>query len=158
MEKPPGDVGDRSTRYTSGQITRTEELLAAADLPPLEGAERRAELLVMLAHRCIDWDVWGGSRMIRYWDAFTERVGTACYAGPSIADWWRRMSVQMNLVLPYSSEEKLLLASIMSAGEDRAVLNALRSHAQNLVLRVRVAIDVKNESKSEEADEQGALL
>lgn len=143
-------------------MSRAEELLAAADLPPLEGAERRAELLVMLAHRCVDWDVWGGSRAMRYWDALTERVGTACYAGPTLADWWRRMTIQMSLVVPYSSEEKILLASIMAGGDDRNVLSALRLHAQNLVLRVRIAVEAKNEARKqkneESSEDQGVLL
>jgi len=33
-----------------------------------------AERLVALAHGCVDWDVWGGSRAIRYWDALTDQA------------------------------------------------------------------------------------
>ena len=52
----------------------TKEWMDAAGIDPLEGPARTAELLVASAHRCVDWDIWGGSRRLRYWDALAEAV------------------------------------------------------------------------------------
>lgn len=73
------------------------DLLAGSPLDETTGDDRGAEVLVALAHECVDWDTWGGSRALRYWDALTDRVRASCYAGPRLTDWWGRITRQMQL-------------------------------------------------------------
>ena len=120
-------------------------MMARADLPPLEGAAGTAELLACLAHRCADWDVWGGPRAVRYWDALTANVRAACYAGPRLALWWERLTRQMTLHPPSRAADRQLLAGLLAGGGDAAVLAALRREAESLVLRVRIAADTRRE-------------
>lgn len=121
--------------------------LAAAGLPPLPGPSGRAELLVMIAHRCVDWETWGGARAIRYWDAMGQRVRSACYAGPTLGAWWERLSRQMSLTPPRSAADREALATLLSEGADAAVLAVLRSQTELLLVRVRVAADTRRETR-----------
>src|SRR5690606_3790345 len=63
----------------------------ADEIGVLDPVSARAELLVAVAHECRDRGVWGGDRALTYWDRLPEKVRAACYAGPSLADWWQRM-------------------------------------------------------------------
>lgn len=126
-------------------------MMDAAGLPPLDGEQRTAELLCAMAHRCADWEVWGGPRAIRYWDALTARVRQACYAGPGLAMWWERLTVQMSLTPPARKADRALLASLLAGGADQAVLAVLRREAEALVLRVRVAADTRREARAPRA-------
>lgn len=125
------------------------DVLAASPLPPLDGPDAIADQLVTVAHRCVDWDVWGGARTIRYWDSFVDRVRASCYAGPTLADWWGRLTTQMSLHAPHTDSDRELLGRLLACGDDAAVLSVLRGRADMLVLRLRVA----NEAlKSERGD------
>jgi len=126
-------------------------MVDAAGLPPLEGPQRTAEVLTAMAHRCADWDVWGGPRAIRYWDALTSRVRQACYAGPRLSLWWERLTVQMSLTPPPRKADRALLASLLAGGGDAAVLDVLRREPEALVLRVRVAADTRREARAARA-------
>lgn len=130
-------------------------MLADCTLPSLEGPEGTAELVVAVAHRCADWDVWGGTRSIRYWDALTDRVRTCCYAGPRLADWWDAMVRRMSLHAPPTSTERAALAGALGSGNDRAVLVVLAGNAEALVLRVRVANEQRKTARFEETDKAG---
>lgn len=110
-------------------------------LPPLDGPEAIADQLVELAHRCADWDVWGGARAIRYWDAFTERVRASSYAGPSLADWWEAMVRRMSVHQPARADDRRRLAELLAAPDQAAVRDCLRNRAEHLVLRQRVRSD-----------------
>lgn len=130
----------------------TEKMLADSPLPPLEGPALTAERLVLLLHYGVDFNIWGGSRRIRYWDALTERVKASTYAGPTLASWWSEASTQI-VSAPRDSQERDELAHILSSGNDREVLKVLRSESQVLVLRVRVLSETRKvlrESRSEQ--------
>lgn len=132
--------------------------LDAGGLPPLDGPARDAELLVAVAHRSADWDVWGGARALRYWDALASRVRSACYAGPLLSRWQARLWSSMSLAGPYRDSDRRLLASLLSQGGDREVLAVLRREAPSLVLRVRVAADAarqRREQGHETGEEEG---
>ena len=118
-------------------MTVTDDLMAGGPLAPLEGPEGTAERLVLLVHRGVDWDVWGESRRGRYWDAFAERVRAATYAGPTLPDWWERLTVDISS-RPRSAAERAETAALLAAPDQRLVLVALRRHANALTLRVRV--------------------
>lgn len=124
-------------------MTVTDDLLACSPLPPLEGAQGTAERLVLLVHRGVDWDVWGGARRVRYWDALADRVRAATYAGPSLADWWQAVSAQISSA-PQSAPERAEMAALLATAEPRAVLVVLRSHAPALVLRTRVLSEARS--------------
>jgi hypothetical protein len=126
-------------------------VLAAAGLPPLTGPQAVAEQLVMLAHRCADWEVWGGPRTVRYWDALAMRVRAACYAGPTLGAWWERLSRQMSLIPPARAGDRVLLASLLAGGDDLAVLAVLRGQTEMLLVRVRCAVDVRRETRRADA-------
>lgn len=117
-----------------------DTLLAASPLPPLTGPEAAAERLVLLIHRGVDWQVWGGARRVRYWDALTDRVRAATYAGPTLSEWWRTVGTQIAST-PRTPADRSATAVLLAHPDQRAVLDALHRHADTLVLRVRVLIE-----------------
>lgn len=123
------------------------ELKQAANLPALSSsAEEIAEELVFLVHEGADWDVWGGARLKRYWDALAERVCAATYAGPSLNSWWDDISVRLPATAK-SPEHRLRLIELTGKGADKDVLKALRSKGSLLVLRLRVMLETAREQK-----------
>lgn len=126
----------------------TDEWLKASPLPPLDGAEGVAERLVLLLHYGVDFSVWGGARRVRYWDALAERVKAATYAGPTLAHWWGDASRQI-VSAPRSHDEREEVAHLLAVDNQRAVLSALRVHAEVLVLRARVVSEYRRQARSE---------
>lgn len=118
-----------------------------ATLPalPLEGMV--AQRLVLLAHYGADFTIWGGARRSRYWDALTERVKAATYAGPSLGDWWQAMSRSLPCT-PRNGSERADLVHLMSHEPALPVLMYLRRHPDYLVLRVRVIADARRSHHS----------
>lgn len=106
-------------------------------LPAVSEAESIAERLVLLAHYGADFEVWGGARRVRYWDALAERVKAATYAGPTLADWWERMAVSLP-TSPRDARERADVAGLLAYPIPREVLKVLRSQTAVTVLRVRV--------------------
>jgi len=138
------DLGyeETSDAHEPGVPFPTATWLAASPLPPLTGPEGIAERLVLLVHHGVDFSIWGGSRRVRYWDALTERVKAATYAGPTLNDWWSDMCSQI-VSTPRDDKERYEVAELLSYEDQRAVLRALRKHADVLVLRTRVVSDRK---------------
>jgi hypothetical protein len=132
----------------------TDALLAYSPLPPLEGPESIAERLVLLVHYGVDFDIWGGLRRVRYWDALTERVKAGTYAGPTLADWWSDVSALISST-PRDASEREELAVLISTSDDRAVLGALRKHAEVLVLRVRVIAEHRRSARTTRTEREG---
>lgn len=126
----------------------TDRWLSVSPLPPLPGAQGVAERLVLLVHHGADFDVWGGARRVRYWDALMERVKAATYAGPTLADWWVEVCSQLPAA-PRDEEERLEVAELLGTEDHRAVLAALRRHAEVLVLRARVVSDRKRQAREQ---------
>jgi hypothetical protein len=124
----------------------TAAFVADSPLPPVDDIDRSAEILLTLAHRSVNWDVWGGPKAMRYWDALTDRSRTAVYAGPSLGDWWQRMTTSMQLSPPHTKADRLLLAELLSCGHDREILDAFRNRSHLLVLRVRVNVEHHKEA------------
>ena len=116
--------------------------LSVSPLPPLSGPDAIAERLVLLAHYGADFDIWGGARRVRYWDALTEHVIASTFAGPALADWWTAMSAGLPSA-PRNADERADLAGLLAGGDDRAVLTVLRRRAEALVLRVRVIAETR---------------
>ncbi|MGH3993092.1 MAG: hypothetical protein ACRDSN_11600, partial [Pseudonocardiaceae bacterium] len=115
-----------------------EDLEASAlEVGALPAAEATAELLVGLAHQCRDRATWGGQRALTYWDRLPDKVRTACYAGPALANWWERMSRVLGCTPPRTPTDRADLARALACGEDFAVLDALRTRTESLCLRVR---------------------
>jgi hypothetical protein len=125
-----------------------DDLLATSPLPPLTGPEGEAERLVLLVHRGVDWDVWGGTRRVRYWDALADRVRASTYAGPTVSEWWQDICVQITSA-PQHPEDRADLAHLIATPNQRAVLNALHKHAATLVLRVRVLSETRRAARPE---------
>lgn len=117
-----------------------DELFAQSPLPALTGPEAAAERLVLLVHRGVDWQVWGGTRRVRYWDALTDRVRAATYAGPTLSEWWRTICTQITST-PRTASDRADTAMLLAHPDQRGVLDALHRHADTLVLRVRVLIE-----------------
>lgn len=127
-----------------------EALLAASPLPPLTGPESTAERLVLLVHRGVDWEVWGGARRSRYWDALTDRVRACTYAGPTLSQWWQEIAQQIGSA-PHYPEDRADLARLLAEPDQRAVLTALHTHAATLVLRIRVLTETRRETRDPQA-------
>lgn len=125
----------------------TARWLSASPLPPLsDPAVAAAERLVTLVHLGVDFSIWGGARRTRYWDALTDRVKAATYAGPTLAHWWTDVTSQI-VSAPRDSDEREEAATLLADPDPRAVLTALRAHADVLVLRVRVASDARRAAR-----------
>jgi hypothetical protein len=102
--------------------------------------------LVIAVHRGCDWTVWGTpSRRVRYWDALTERVKAATYAGPSLDHWWGWISRDLPSQ-PRDPQARADLQALLSH-EDLPVLKVLRDHAPVLVLRTRVLIESERDGQ-----------
>lgn len=116
-----------------------------AHLPPLQtSAEKIAEELIFLVHEGIDWDVWGGQRLKRYWEALAERVRAATYAGPSLDLWWDDITLRISSE-PKSSEHRSRVVALINSEDDKAVLRILRDKGSVLVLRLRVMLEMNRE-------------
>lgn len=114
-----------------------DDILARSPLPALSGPDGTAERLVLLIHRGVDWEVWGGRRRVRYWDAFADRVRAATYAGPTLSQWWQDIARELTST-PRTIEDRADIAELIAVDNQRAVLNSLHTHAPTLVLRIRV--------------------
>lgn len=113
-----------------------------------EGPEAIAEKLVFLMHRGVDWSVWGGERRYRYWDAFSDRIRAATYAGNSLQDWWEALEKQITSQ-PRNPDDRMLATELLSQNksDERAILVNLRKHAGTLVMRTRVHIEASRKTK-----------
>lgn len=128
-----------------------DTLLARSPLPALTGSEGAAERLVLLVHRGVDWDVWGGVRRVRYWDALTDRVRASTYAGPTLSHWWQDVCTQISST-PRNPADRADLAHLIAHPDQREVLDALHAHAATLVLRVRVLVETLKAAPPLEGD------
>jgi len=129
----------------------TREWQSAVALPPAGWAEDVAERLVLLAHYGADFSVWSGARRARYWDALTERVKAATYAGPGLADWWRQMSVDLPTA-PRNAREREAVARLVGEQPARGVLRVLRGYPEVVVLRVRVIAEARRDAHERSSD------
>lgn len=119
---------------------------AAAEIGPVDGPAATAELLVAVAHATRDWEVWGGSRALEYWDRLPERVKVATYRGPTLGHWWSAIARQLGCSQPARKEDRQALAAALACGQDSPVLAALRARPEELVLRVRLAHDLHRQT------------
>jgi hypothetical protein len=129
--------GPKDPMTTPNTRLPLDDLLATSPLPPLDGPDAIAEKLVLLIHRGVDWDVWGGARRVKYWDALTDRVRAATYAGPTLSEWWQAICTQITSAPKYP-EDRADIATLIAQPSQRDVLDSLQRHAATLVLRVRV--------------------
>jgi len=120
----------------------TSGWLALSPVPPLTGVGATAERLVLLAHYGADFDVWGGARRVKYWDALADRVKAATYSGRTLTDWWETVS-RLLPSEPRNSGERRETVCLVYSGDDLAVLRVLRDHAAALVLRVRLVSEAR---------------
>lgn len=122
--------------------------------------EEFAFRLIALAHRCVDWQVWGGSRVARYWDALGDRIRISVYAGPKLADFWGRLATQMSLGDPPTMEERAELDAVLHCGADRAVLGILAKQHRAIILRLRVENETRKAARASaraDIDQEGML-
>jgi hypothetical protein len=125
------------------------EWLEQSPLPTLDGAAGTAERLVLLIHYGVDFNIWGGQRRVRYWDALAERVRAATYAGPTLEHWW--IDICRSIVSsPRDERERLDAATLLASANSREVLEVLRSQAPALVLRARVLSDARRQARANE--------
>jgi len=115
----------------------TEEWRSSIVLPPMPTEGIIAERLVLLAHYGADFNIWGGARRSRYWDALMERTKASTYAGPALSDWWQSMSSSLPCA-PRNARERADLVFLMSHEPALPVLYYLRRNPDFLVMRVRV--------------------
>lgn len=125
-------------------MTELRDLTQLPELP--DDAHRHAETLVLAAHRAMNLDVWGGSRLQHYWDALTARVYAGTLTGRTLMDWWQSMVVRMSLQ-PLRPEDRRDVDAALQSGLDAAVLRALAEHREALVLRVRLMVDAKRAAR-----------
>lgn len=125
------------------------EIISSSPAPLLTDANAaHAELLVFALHEGVDWQVWGGARRARYWDALADRVRAGTYAGPSLSDWWESSCYHLSST-PRDAEHRRMVAELLFDMEvnQKQVLKRLREDASVLVLRVRVHIESSRESQ-----------
>lgn len=127
----------------------TDAWLAESPLEPLTGPEGVAERLVLLLHNGVDFDIWGGARRVRYWDALSERVKAATYAGPTLSHWWGDVCRQI-VSAPRDHSVREEVATLLAAENGKAILVALRTHAEVLVLRARVVSEYRRQAREGE--------
>lgn len=127
----------------------TDSWLSESPLEPLTDSEGVAERLVLLLHNGVDFEIWGGARRVRYWDALTERVKAATYSGPTLSHWWGDACRQI-VSSPRDHAVREEVATLLAADNQRAVLNALRTHAEVLVLRTRVVSEYRRQARTED--------
>lgn len=121
----------------------TREWQAAVSLPPVEtDAQDVAERLVLLAHYGADFSIWTGKRRVRYWEALTERVKAATFAGPTLGHWWEWLSRDLPTA-PRNAREREDLAHLLASENPREVLRVLRGFPEIVVLRVRVIAEAR---------------
>lgn len=149
MANSPEHVHDGPRRLPGIATTALDEVMALSTLPPLTGADADAERLVLLVHRGVNWDVWGGARRARYWDALADRVRAATYAGPTASDWFQRVCAEITSQ-PRSAEDRHEVARLLATVDHRAVRGSLHRNATALTLRVRVLSEVLRAARSEE--------
>lgn len=101
-----------------------------------------AEQLIFLMHRGVDWNVWGGDRRYRYWDAFTDRIRAATYSGATLQDWWDSLCKQIKSQ-PRNAADRAFVVMLLSQNprDEKLILAALRKHASVLVMRLRVHVE-----------------
>lgn len=124
-------------------VNKIFSLIEHSMAPQLDaGPESIAEQLVFLMHQGVDWTVWGGERRYRYWDAFSDRVRAATYAGSTLQDWWEALEKQIKSS-PKSQEDRELITILLNQNkkDQRLILFALRKHSNTLVMRIRVHIE-----------------
>ena len=98
-----------------------------------------AEILVATAYAGRDRDVWGGDRALTFWDRFPDLVRAACYRGPTVAHWWDGITRVLGVQPPTAAEDRTALAKAIGHADQYGVLDALRSRAETICLRVRLA-------------------
>lgn len=98
-----------------------------------------AEVLVASAYAGRDRDVWGGDRALTFWDRFPDRVRACCYRGPTLGHWWDGMSRELGCQPPHRAEDRLALVRATNHTDQYAVLDVLRTQADTVCLRVRLA-------------------
>lgn len=111
--------------------------LVPTDVPPTIA---RAVLLVLAAHDGRDRGVWGGDRAITYWDRLPDRVRTSCYRGPTLGHWWEAITRTLGTTQPGRAADRDAIATALTAGDDIAVLDALRTRTEMVCLHARIAI------------------
>lgn len=123
--------------------TPTDAWLAtiATDMPPLTGPEGTAERLLLLLHYGIDWNhSWPGRYRNTYWDhLLPDRVLVATYRAGTLGAWWTDVATELSST-PRNTNERLELAALLRA-EPRPVLETLRTHTEELLLRVRIVTE-----------------
>lgn len=128
----------------------------AADLPACPSpAEDVAERLVLLAHYGADFSLWSGRRRLQYWQALTERVKAATFAGPRLGDWWEHLSRDLS-TRPRNAAERDSLARLLSYPQARSVLRVLRTYPEVVVLRVRVIAEARRDQQNGHRDDDPA--
>lgn len=122
----------------------------ATEVGPVDGPEATAELLVLAAHDTRDWDTWGGDRAITYWDRLPAKILAACYRGPTLAHWWQAITGTLGCTPPRRIEDRTAVAAALACGDDRAVLDVLRTRPEVICLRVRLAQDLDRQARTKE--------
>lgn len=133
----------------------TEEWRNSIALPPMPPEGDIAERLVLLAHYGADFNIWGGARRPRYWDALMERTKASTYAGPALSDWWQSMSSSLPCA-PRNARERADLVFLMSHEPALPVLYYLRRNPDFLVMRVRVIAEQRRIAYLEKQDKEQA--
>lgn len=124
-----------------------EEVLSVSPANPLENVDAAiAEELVYHLHQGVDWNVWGGPRSKRYWEALAERVKASTYAGPTLLDWWQSATTTLDSA-PRSIESRKRVVTLLQSEGQRSVMKSLRNNAVILVLRLRVHMEAVLESE-----------
>lgn len=120
--------------------TLTERIDALeTDIGPTDNPTRRAVLLVAAAHTTRNRNIWGGDRAITFWDRLPDRVRVACYRGPTLNHWWEAITRTLDCHALTRAEDRTAVAQALAQGDDRTVLDVLRTQAETVCLRVRLA-------------------
>lgn len=129
---------------------------ARDEIGRVDPARECAELLIGVAHQSRDRATWGGDRALTYWDRLPDKVRGGTYSSRSLDGWWMSMTRALGCGQPRDPDDRAALALALACGDDQAVLGAMRSSAEALCLRVRVAFH-RHRNQATETGTEGTL-
>ncbi|MEU4607533.1 hypothetical protein AB0F43_31495 [Kribbella sp. NPDC023972] len=139
----------------TAQKSPTDQWLAAADLPALDGPSDIADRLLLLVHYGIDWQQgWlsGARYRTTYWDPILpDRVICATFCADSLRRWYAEVAAEL-VSAPRNADERAELERLIrTTDRDHDVLQLLRTDTPGFILRTRITADAVRAARSKEA-------
>ncbi len=133
--------------------------LGMQEFPQIFGGitQQESEALTLLAavHEGRDSTIWAG---LGYWDQLLERAKLSRISGPTLKDWWNKISQDMDVVLYENNRQAV--TEILTENSPQ-VLETITNDTEYLVSSLlRLCADTRNKNykKTNSSDIQGELL